>query len=59
MSCRDLPAAWQQEALPNDAVGTNWVYYEALVVSSSPVYQLTRDNLDPESRESARGFRVS
>ena len=48
---RDLPIAWQQEALPNDPIGTNWVYYEALVVSNSPVYTLTRDNLDPETRK--------
>ena len=51
--CRDLPDAWQQAALPNDPIATNWVYWEALIVSQSPVYQLTRDNLDPESREPA------
>ena len=49
-SCRDLPASWQQAALPNDPIGTNWVYYEALIVSPAPVYTLTRDNLNPESR---------
>lgn len=54
--CRDLPAAWQQEALPNDPIGTNWVYWEALVVSSSPVFQLTRDNLDPESGEAPQSL---
>lgn len=50
MWSRDLPAAWQQAPLPNDPIGTNWVYYEVLIISSAPVYQLTRDNLNPVSR---------